>query len=204
MNTALANQPAQPPILWGRHRFHEIARWMLVTMPHEKHYFYLMRGRLPGDERDVYRTASTPCQRFIAGFNAYLYINRLVLRARKFLEFHPEQAPSQPFLHWWQCGIEQTGEQFFFISKSVAHGNYWNASNIWELCPKSGNSVPALAGMLDTAEQRHLLCFMLALYSPFQALALAKNLDVDMEKTRDLQPETRQLIFNLLATFHTF
>jgi len=196
---------AKPGILWGRHRFHELARWMLQTMPPETHRMYLLQiTRLPGDERDITRQIRVPNERFMESFSEYLRINRLVLRARKFTEQHPHQKPEQPLIFYWQTGIEAIGEQFFLISKTVKDGNYWNASNVWELLPKESQLIKTHALFLETECQRYLLCFMLALYTPVLARELCVQLDVELESTQHLPAATRHLIFNLLATFTTF
>ncbi len=182
---------AEPEERWNNQRQHSLARHMLTFMPETLHEEFLRRGRPLGGS-------------WFNEMREYLFINRLVLRARKFAKLYPDQKPFEPFLHWWQCGIEQLGQQFFTVSNSVQSKNYWNASNIWELCPKESRALNAHAVWLETPEQRTLLCFMLALYSPLRAKELSEQLDVDMREIRHLHPDTRRLIFNLMATFHSF
>lgn len=197
------NAPPPPGILYGRHRWHSLARWMLLAMPPENHHRFVMRGQLPGDERD-FRFYKIPSYTFTRHFEHYLFINKLILRAQKFAEQHPAQKPLEPFLHWWQCGIEAVGEQCFLLDKSVEAGNYWNATNQWQLIPKEQHVLHAYAVLLNTREKKMLLCFMVTLFQPPRGVALAKHLDLDMEETRFLHAETRRLIFNLLATFSSF
>lgn len=196
------NAPPPPGILYGRHRWHSLARWMLLAMPPENHHLFLMRGKLPGDERD-YRYYTVPSYAFTRNFEHYLFINRLVLRAQRFAEQHKLQ-PTEPFLFWWQCGIEAVGAQFFDVGNSVPSGNFWNAANAWELTPKSQTEIDAQLFHCETAEQKMLLSFMVGLYQPPRGVALAKFLDVNMEETRFLHADTRKIIFNLLATFQSF
>lgn len=202
----MTDAKAKPGVLWGRHRFHELARYMLNTMPLEDHRKYLLQeNRLPGDERDIARKSRVPNDKRLKSFDAYLRINRLVLRARKFAENYPAQKPDMPFIFYWQQGIEAIGEpHFFVIAKTVQDGNYWNASNIWELLPKDGKSINSHALFLKNEEQKYLFCFMLAMHNPVRANELCVQLDVELEATQHLPAETRRLIFNLLATFTTF
>lgn len=122
-------------------------------------------------------------------------------------------APIEPYLYWWQAGIDLLGPEPFNVT--TPNGYHWDAANIWELELKENADLKAGIGTLST-DQEKLLCLMATMYNLNQSDTWAQWMGSNigrlpgtpqaysinsLAKDNTLQPKTAEVIHGLLATY---
>ena len=172
------------PVQNNSWRLHCLARWMLLNVSDENRPGFVKKSGA------------------VDTMKHYLTIHQRAMKVQSWVANNPNKAPFEPFIFWWQSGIDELGGQFFEIT--AAGGHHWNASNHWELRFKPAAQVAPLALFLDK-EKQNLLAFMYALQDPVQAAELCRQLDADIETPARTWPaELATLSFQLLATYTGF